>query len=329
MDPKFMTILTLTLALLISSSTSTLLSELQTLRSRSDSGVIHLTDESITRFVLNSPTPRPYSLFVFFDATQLRNKPELHLPHLRSEFALVSHSASGSDDIFFCDIEFGESSHSFQLFGVNSLPHIRYISPTVRSLKDSEPMDQSGFAEGAESMVRFVENKGRVSVGPIERPPPISKKQIGFLLLVLLVSAPYLIKRVLAGETLVHDWRLWMFMAIFVYFFSVGGNMHNIIRKMPMVLQDRNNPGKTVYFYQGSGMQLGAEGFAVGFLYTIVGVVLAFVTHILVRVRNVGVQRGVMLVAMVVGYWAVKKVVSLDNWKTGYSIHAFFPSGWI
>eukprot|EP00262_Sarcandra_glabra_P001635 TRINITY_DN11763_c0_g1_i2.p1 TRINITY_DN11763_c0_g1~~TRINITY_DN11763_c0_g1_i2.p1 ORF type:complete len:105 (-),score=3.94 TRINITY_DN11763_c0_g1_i2:367-681(-) len=104
--------------------------------------------------------------------------------------------------------------------------------------------------------------------------------------------------------------------------------MYNIIRKMPMFLSDRNDPSKLVFFYQGSGMQLGAEGFAVGFLYTVVGLLLGFVTHYLVLVRNVTAQRGIMFIAILVSAWAVKKVVYLDNWKTGYGIHGFWPSGW-
>lgn len=75
-------------------------------------------------------------------------------------------------------------------------------------------------------------------------------------------------------------------------------------------------------------MQLGAEGFAVGFLYMVVGLVLAFATHALAGWKSVSAQRGFMLVGMLVAYWAVSKVIYLDNWKTGYSIHAFWPNSW-
>ncbi|KAJ6767298.1 DOLICHYL-DIPHOSPHOOLIGOSACCHARIDE--PROTEIN GLYCOSYLTRANSFERASE SUBUNIT 3B-RELATED [Salix purpurea] len=75
-------------------------------------------------------------------------------------------------------------------------------------------------------------------------------------------------------------------------------------------------------------MQLGGEGFAVGFLYTTVGLLLGVVTHVLVRVNNRSAQQVVMGVALVVSFWAVKKVVSLDNWKTGYGVHAFWPPRW-
>ncbi|KAK1280507.1 putative dolichyl-diphosphooligosaccharide--protein glycosyltransferase subunit 3B [Acorus gramineus] len=314
-----------------------LVSELLSLRSSSKDGVIHLDNRLLNRYLSSSaPIPRPYSLIIFFDASQLRDRSDLHLPELRSEFALLSSAflrrhppnTPSHSRLFFCDIEFKESQDSFSLFGVNSLPHIRHVSPSAPNPRSSDPMDPSDFARLADSMAEFVESKTKIPIGPIERPPPISGRQIGFLLVLLLIASPFLIKRVLAGETLIHDWKFWMVSALFVYFFSVSGSMHNIIRKMPMFLTDRNDPSKLVFFYQGSGMQLGTEGFAVGGLYMIVGLLLGFLTHVLVYWRNVNVQRGVMLFALVVSFWAVKKVIFLDNWKTGYWIHGFWPNSW-
>ncbi|KAH0469055.1 hypothetical protein IEQ34_002287 [Dendrobium chrysotoxum] len=315
------------------SSDDDLVAELESLQSKSPSGVIHLDDRLISRFLTSVKIPRPYHLIIFFDASSLRSKSELHLPQLRSEFAIVSESFAAhhrglpsASKLFFCDVEFGESQSSFSKFGVNSLPHVRLVSPTTRSLSDSDSMDASSFSRLADAMAEFVESKTKIPVGPIIHPPPVSPRQQAVLLLALLIAAPFIIKKVLAGETLLHDSRVWMAGAVFVYFFSVSGSMHNIIRNMPMMMTDRD--GRPVFFYQGSGMQLGAEGFIVGFLYTLVGLVLAIVTHGLVRLKSVTVQRGMMLAAMVVVYWAVGKVISLDNWKTGYSVHAYWPSSW-
>lgn len=310
--------------------------ELLHLQSRSKSGVIRLNDLSLSRFLTSVKTPRPYSLAIFFDAVQLHDKQELHLQDLRKEFAVVADSfVTNNQDpsspshakIFFCDIEFKESQTSFSLFGVNALPHIRLVGPS-HGLKDSDQMDQGDFSRLAESMAEFIESKTKLSVGPIHRPPPLSKKQLGFVIVALLVWMPFLVKKVLSGKTILHHPHLWLVGAVFVYFFSVSGAMHNIIRKMPLFLADRGDPSKLIFFYQGSGMQLGAEGFAIGFLYTIVGLLLAFVTRVLVTVRNVTVQRLVMIFALFVSFWAVRKVVYLDNWKTGYGIHAFWPSSW-
>lgn len=303
------------------------------LQSSSPSGVIHLDDRLIARFITSASIPRAYHLLIFFDATSLRSKSELHLPQLHSDFAIVSKSFAAhhrdlpsASKLFFCDIEYGESQSTFSNFGVNSLPHIRLVSPSTRSLRDSEAMDSSAFSRLVDAMVDFIESKTKLPVGPILHPPAVTSRQLAVLVLVFLVASPFIIKKILAGQTLLHDSRAWMAGAVFVYFFSVSGSMHNIIRNMPMMMTDRD--GRPVFFYQGSGMQLGAEGFIVGFLYTLVGLVLAFVTHGLVQLRSVTVQRGMMLVAMIAVYWAVGKVISLDNWKTGYSVHAFWPTTW-
>ncbi|XP_048131932.1 probable dolichyl-diphosphooligosaccharide--protein glycosyltransferase subunit 3B [Rhodamnia argentea] len=327
-------VLALLSTLALADSDSDRAAELFALQSRSKSGVIHLDDHSVSRFLTSTTTPRSYSLLVFFDAAQLHDKSELHLQDLRKEFSLLASSfiannaenPSSRSKLFFCDLEFKESQSTFGQFGVNSLPHIRLVGPEVKSLKDSEQMDQGDISRMAESMSAFIESRTRLHVGPITRPPLLSKMQIMIIFTLILIWVPFAAKKVLAGETLLHDKKVWLISAVFVYFFSVAGTMHNIIRKMPMFLVDRNDPSKLVFFYQGSGMQLGAEGFAVGFLYTIVGLLLAFMTHLLVRVRNVNVQRLIMGSALLVCFWAVKKVVQLDNWKTGYGIHGFWPS---
>ncbi|KAI3745357.1 hypothetical protein L1987_58468 [Smallanthus sonchifolius] len=312
-----------------------LLSELQSIQSRSNSGVIHLSDNLLRRIITTKS--RSFNLIIFFDALQLHDKSELHLKSLKSEFFLLSKSfiinnqnaQSSLSKLFFCDIEFGESQSSFAQFGVNALPHIRLLPPDAAVLKsDSIAMDAGDFSGFADSMAQFIQSKTKLTIGHIHRPPILSKTQLGLLITVFIISLPFLFKKLLAGETLLHDKRIWLSGSVFVYFFSVSGTMHNIIRKMPMFISDRNDPNKLIFFYQGSGMQLGAEGFAIGFLYTIVGLLLAFVTHILVRVKNSVVQRTIMVIAMVVSVWAVRKVVYLDNWKTGYAVHAYLPSNW-
>ncbi|KAI8000037.1 putative dolichyl-diphosphooligosaccharide--protein glycosyltransferase subunit 3B [Camellia lanceoleosa] len=315
---------------------SDIVSELLTLQSQSNSGIIRLSDHLLSR-LLSSKPPRPFSLLIFFDALQLHDKSELQLKSLRSEFALLSSSfisnnapnPSSKSNLFFCDLEFKDSQSSFALFGVNALPHIRLVPNSASDIKrDTLQMDAGDFSRLAESMAEFVESKTKLVVGPIHRPPIVSKTQVIVIVVALLISLPFLVKKLIAGETLLNDSKFWLAGAVFVYFFSVSGAMHNIIRKMPMFLADRDDPSKLVFFYQGSGMQLGAEGFAVGSLYTVVGLLLAFLTHVLVKVRSVNVQRLVMIVALFVSFWAVKKVVFLDNWKTGYGIHMYWPSSW-
>ncbi|MBA0767300.1 hypothetical protein Gotri_016203 [Gossypium trilobum] len=231
--------------------------------------------------------------------------------------------------MFFCDLEFRESQSSFKLFDVNSLPNIYLVGPDAESLKDDiEQMEQSGFARLTESLVEFIESRTQLTVGPIHHSPIISKKQMALIIGFLLIWSPFAARKIFAGETMFHNPRIWLSGAIFVYFFSVSGAMHIIIRKMPMFLMDREDPNKLIFFYQGTGVQLGLEGFMVGFLYTIVGLLLAVVTHVLVYVKDLKTKRIGMLFSIFVSFWAVKQVIFLDNWKTRYAIHGFWPSRW-
>ncbi|KAG8634384.1 probable dolichyl-diphosphooligosaccharide--protein glycosyltransferase subunit 3B [Manihot esculenta] len=314
-----------------------LVNELLSLQSQSKTGVIHLDDNSISRFLTSTKTPRPYSLLIFFDATHLHDKHELRLQYLHDEFSLVASSfilnnpdksSASYAKLFFCDVEFKESESSFSLFGVDAVPNIRLVGPNVKNPKDSDEVEQGDVPGTAELMSDFVESSIKVSVGPIHRPPFLSTKQLGLLFVVFSIWTPFMVKKVLTGQTLLHDPKIWLGGALFVYFFSVSGSMHNIIRKIPMFLADPNDPSNLVFFYPGAAMQLGTEGFAIGFLYTIVGLLLAFMTHALVTVKNVAAQRLIMVGSLVVSFWAVNKVIYLDNWKTGYGVHAFWPSSW-
>ncbi|VVB04203.1 unnamed protein product [Arabis nemorensis] len=124
-------------------------------------------------------------------------------------------------------------------------------------------------------MVEFVERRTKLTVGPIHRPPFLTKTQICVIVALITISTPILIKTILKGETLLHDRRVWLSGAVFVYFFSVAGTMHNIIKEVPLFVRDHEDESKVVLFYEGPDHQLGAEGFAIGFLYTVVGLLLA------------------------------------------------------
>ncbi|KAL2652118.1 hypothetical protein R1flu_020246 [Riccia fluitans] len=309
------------------------ITDLLHMQGRSTDGVIRLDDELLRKFANPSPEPRPYSLIFFFDALQLRDNSDLKLEELRREYGLaattyVKGSNGGSGKVFFCELEFKQAQSSFAAFGVSTLPHIKHLPPGSGGLKDADEMEQTDFHRTAEGMVSFVESKTNVKLGIVERPPAVSTKQLVVLAGGLLVTAPFVIKRIMAKDTVLHDSKFWCLGAVLIYFFSVSGGMHNIIRRMPFFMADRNNPGKLVFFYQGSGMQLGAEGFIVGALYSVVGVTLAFVTHFLHEIRSRAAQRFIMLIVMVIGFAAVRKVISLDNWKTGYWIHGFWPNSW-
>lgn len=308
--------------------------ELKHLQAKSQDGVIRMDDNRFRRFVATDD-PRPYAMILFFDAQQLREQTELRLEEFRREFGLVAssyikHNEGGSGDgkVFFCDVEFKEAQGVFRMFDVQTLPHVRHLAAGSGDHKLSVEMNAGEFPRSAEGVAAFVTAKTRQECGAIERPPFLSRNRMLALLGLFLVSAPIVGKKLAAPGSPLRDYRVWMVGALAIYFFSVSGGMHNIIRNMPLFTVDRNDPSKLQFFYHGSGMQFGTEGFIVGFLYTIVGVLLAYVTHFAPNIRSKNSQRMLMVISITISFVAVSKVIALDNWKTDYWIHAFWPTRW-
>ena len=71
--PLLLLISLLLISTLTSSSDSDRVSELQSLQSRSKTGIIHLDHHSVSRY-LTSKSQRPYYLLIFFDAIELHDK---------------------------------------------------------------------------------------------------------------------------------------------------------------------------------------------------------------------------------------------------------------
>ncbi|KAJ7539479.1 hypothetical protein O6H91_11G096000 [Diphasiastrum complanatum] len=310
------------------------LSDLLQLQSAAADRVIAMDEATFPRFA-SDDDPRPYSLFIFFDAVMLWSNSELQLELLRKEFGLLASAyaknnegSDGATKVFFCTLELGNARSVFSLFGIASLPHIRFLPVGSGGPNESSEMELSGPFRSAEGMAAFLESKTKQKAGQIIRPPLISKSTILLLTSGLLVAAPFVIKMLAAQNTPLHNPQVWCIGALLVYFFSVSGGMFNIIRHMPLFVPDRNNPGSLMYFLEGSEMQLGAECLFVGLLYTAVGLILASVSHILVHLQSKNTQRWIMLLGMVVSYFAVRRVVALNNWKTGYRITSYWPKRW-
>ncbi|KAF5820836.1 putative oligosaccharyl transferase complex, subunit OST3/OST6 [Helianthus annuus] len=311
-----------------------IVSYLHSLRSQSPSGIIHL-NQTLTNLIFK-PTTRSFHLIIFFDALKLHNQPEPNLKSIKSEFTLVSNSFLINNQntpsllkLFFCDVELSESKHNFLRFGVQALPDIRIVPANANDLKsDSIRIHIGDFSGLAESIAESIDLKTGISIGTIHHPPICSKTQFGLIIVGLLIWLPFMTKRIITSNTMFHNKRIWICGTMFVYFFSVSGYMFILIRRIPLFVMDKNDPDGVMFFYKGRAMQFGAEGLCVGFLFTVVGLLLSLVTRIVVRMKDSMMQRLAMVSAMVVSFWAVKQVVRLNHWKTGYAIHTYLPSSW-
>ncbi|GJP30786.1 hypothetical protein CLOM_g15968 [Closterium sp. NIES-68] len=306
--------------------------ELRALRRGAKDGVIRVTDDLFAQFI-RTREARPYGLFLFFDAAKLHDNHELKLPKLRREFALLAKAyaskflAGGEaprEEVFFCDVEYGQSEKVFHSLAVNGLPAARFFPWGTKSTRGQD-VDFQSVPPSADGFAQFLKAAAAVDVGPIDRPPKVSSTQILVIGGLAIVAAPFILRLLVTTRTPLHEPASWCVLGVAIYFFSVSGGMFNIIRGMPLFVPNHQHPGKFTYFYSGSGAQFGAEGFAVGALYTVVGLLVAFVTHAAPRIRSGWAQRALVFVAMGVAAGSVRQVVLLDHGKQGYWMHGFWP----
>uniref|UniRef100_A0A0D3DP44 Uncharacterized protein n=1 Tax=Brassica oleracea var. oleracea TaxID=109376 RepID=A0A0D3DP44_BRAOL len=146
--------LSISLLSILAGSQPDLTKELVSLRSSSESGVIRLNDDTVSKFITSVATPRPYSLIIFFNSADLNSNP---LQEFRSEFGLVSASFIANNNnrsdvtnkLFFCEIDESSDSEAFGLFGIQFLPQICLVDPLMENpLQDKTGTRRAGVTRG-------------------------------------------------------------------------------------------------------------------------------------------------------------------------------------
>ena len=313
------------------------LAELRRLRKASPDGVVQLDAARFDR--LASGLARPYSLVIFLTANHMLNKPGLGLKGMRKEFGRMAKAlrAAGADDaaldaVFPAVLEFSQARPAFQRMGATSLPWVVALRPSVPVADDGgkigldadDSMTHETYGHkhwAADDFVRFVRDRCPGAAGAPGVPPPPSAAPA----IVAAVLATLLLVGVPAGwkfynSPLAAHPALWTVGALVIYWFSVSGGMHNIIRGMPMVAPNRDG---TVRLFLDQSGQLGAEGFIMGTLYTTVGLAFAFVAYAVPRLAAEQTRRIAGFVALAVAWFAYTRVVSIHQWKTGFSWHTY------
>lgn len=227
-----------------------------------------------------------YVMILFFDVQQLWEQMELRLEEFCCEFGLVvlfyikyNEGGFGDGKVFFCDVEFKEVQGVFCMFDVQILFYVRYLVVGSGDYKLSVEMNVGEFFCSVEGVVVFVIVKMRQECGVIEWLLFLSRNCMFVLLGLFLVLVFIVGKKLVVLGLFLCDYRVWMVGVLVIYFFSVLGGMYNIICNMLFFIVDRNDFFKLQFFYYGFGMQFGIEGFIVGFLYMIVGVLLVYVMY--------------------------------------------------
>lgn len=289
--------------------------------------MIQLNPASFDKYA--SGKRRPYTLVVFLGAKHLLDKPNLHLKELRDEFGYMAKTYKAQADgvstkIYFAELDFTESQEVFRRLNAQSLFIFRLApSSTVTpgeniKIKDQDMLRPERHPKQpvpAEDMVAFVRDRTGYDIGRVVKPAASQSWWFPFVALSFLSSLAYVGYKIMYADVM-RNMLMYALATLLVYWFSVSGGMHNIIRGMPMVTI--NPQTKTPqYFMPGQG-QLGTEGFVMGSLYTLVGLAFALVVYVAPKAKSASSRRMVAYGGLCVAFICFRQVVGLYTWKTGY-----------
>lgn len=293
-------------------------------------GVIELDSTLFDKFT--SGRRRSYQLIVFLNAKHLLDKPKLHLRELREDYGFMAKAHrdrfKGSDSegkLFFAELNFEKSTQEVfrrlnaQTLFIFRLPATLNISPGENiKLKDQDLLKPETFPKQpveVNDMVAFVRDKTGIDIGKVDKPTVFQAWWFPFVALSFLSSLLYIAYKIFYADFM-KNMVFYALATLFVYWFSVSGGMHNIIRGMPMVTIDPNSKAPR-YFMPGQG-QLGTEGFVMGSLYTCVGLAFGLVVYIAPKAKSASTQRILAYFGLFTAFICVQQVIGVYTWKTGY-----------
>jgi oligosaccharyltransferase complex subunit gamma len=274
---------------------------------------------------------RPHSLVVFSSAAHLLDKPNLRLRELRAEFGYAAKGyradAGTHGKVFLVEIEYMRTAEVFSRLPTKSLPYIFHVPPHFSLEGDGvlkvlprdvmQASDYQAYPWTAHDIGGWVAETAGVKAAKIDRPSFVTHWTFPFVVLSVLMGGGAVAYK-LYYSPLLKIPALWAAGIIFVFFFSVSGGMHNIIRGVPMQHLDPRT-GKVVLFLKTGQSQLGAEGFIMGALYTTVGLCLALLTHGAPYIPHKQAQMGASFLILLVTVLCYLNIKSTYQWKTGHS----------
>ena len=293
-----------------------------------------------------SGSSRPYTLAVFCTARHLLDKPNLGLRKMRREWGTLSKAikaaakkaASGDDaasstaaTTFLAVAEFEAAREIFHRLGVDSLPWIVTL-PRAHPVPDdggelglphAAVMRHDAYGAKhweASEFGRFLSDaSGEPAIEVVTPPrgPSFIGVMSGLAILAGLAAAGWKFYT----SPLAAYLPLWVAGTLAVWWFATSGGMYNIIRGMPMVLPTRD--GRVKLFLDGGSGQVGFEGFAMGTLYSSVGLALLVLGSIVPRLADPKARRAAGFACVAAAWWAYRQVVAVHDWKVGFSWHSF------
>lgn len=257
----------------------------------------------------------------------MRNHGKIQLAKVLREYDLASTTyaahlkgtpAEGS--VVFAVMEYVRDRELFGRLGVTSLPYMSIVPPSQPvtadhplSLSPSQIKTDAGYPWMAETIVSWVAEVSGLPAPPIERQPLVSPRLVPVLTLLVVTCLGYAGFR-LAQQPLLQRREVYAVGALFVFWFSFSGGMHNIIRGMPLMYYSKRRGGLQL-FMKSTG-QLGAEGYSMGTMYILAALSTAGLVHVLPKVQSAAARRRWGFLLLGVAVFAMRVLMTTHSWKT-------------
>jgi oligosaccharyltransferase complex subunit gamma len=292
--------------------------------SASEDGFISMSADQFDSYVLNNA--RTYSVLVYLTASdpQFNCQPCRELRSVIGQFSKAFEAERAQkqtkNSLFFVELDYGtRTAPVFQALRLNTVPKILMIESNLKNLKveslfeqigsDGEFMLNQGFHPS--NLATWISKKSGVDAPNVQfgggggdhydeeggggqhiGGGPVSGA--GFIVALLIVGLPiFYIKR--------RDPVVYFVIATAAFFFCISGGMFNIIRQVPFAEVDRRT-GKTVYFSGGGQFQYASEGYIMGFLQILGGIIMVILNTFAVKSKN-KTLRNALVVALGFGLW--------------------------
>lgn len=237
---------------------------------------------------------------------------------------------STENKVFFARIVVEDGKEAFRRLGVDRIPYIARIPPALHvrptasiSIPSDEVMSSSpNVGDKPKDIGAFVQERTGLNPGDLSAVGAASRSRFLPLVTLIFVGAVCYIGFLLSQAPFMRWPQLYALGAVVIYWFSTSGGMFNIIRNVPMVGYDRQS-SQSIVFTRSQG-QMGAEGYIMGSLYTLFGLLLATFVWLLPSVKNDSTRR--VRGWVVLGLMALTLRIVLYNheWKTYMRSHWYF-----
>eukprot|EP00775_Hariotina_reticulata_P013474 gene13474-13600_t len=306
------------------------IAKLMKLRDASKNKLILFTSHEFNEF---AATPaRDYHLMIFLSTNLMNSNEQLAMPKAKKEVVLAAQAFNrgpNANQVFFVELLYEKSKDVYQRLGITRFPHLYYWGPKItvtpgRAIKLPKGNDChesiKSYPWPAEDIVQCAAQMSGLEGGEVDRPSILKSPFFPLGLLVFFLVGGYA-AWVVYNSPIVRITGLWMLGALAVYCFATGGGMYNIIRGMPLYY--RNQQGKLIWWMEGRGGQLGAEGFIMSISYIIFSSAVASLTYVVPKIKNAAARGVVSLVLVLVAAFLAMRILEVWHVKSGLRMRSF------